>query len=114
MLLKKRSRSFFVVCATIYLYANSDLLSLSLRDHDAAQGTTMSENPHSEEIAKLLQALESVEQLSDERLSSALRQLAQYHEKTRSEVMEPQSLDQHSNPMVERIAAAMKLSIKAR
>jgi hypothetical protein len=85
-----------------------------LRDHDAAEGTTMSENPHSEEMAKLLQALESVEQLSEERLRSALRQLAQYHEKTRPEVTEPRALDQPANPMVERIAAAMKLSVKAR
>jgi hypothetical protein len=74
----------------------------------------MSENPHSEEMAKLLQALDSVEQLSDERLSSALRQLAQYHDKTRPEVTEPRSLDLHANPIVERIAAAMKLSVKAR
>jgi hypothetical protein len=73
----------------------------------------MSANPHSGEIAELLRALETVEQLSDERLSSALRQLAHFREDPLPELVRPCPADRNANPIVERIAMAMKLAAKA-
>jgi hypothetical protein len=73
----------------------------------------MSANPQAE-MAKLLQALETVDVSSDDRLNSALRQLARLHATTKPEAERFLTADQSANPLVERIATAMKLSVKAR
>jgi hypothetical protein len=73
----------------------------------------MSANPRTDEMAALLRILAQVEQGVGERPISAPTPLAHLHEKAKSELAKPSSVDQNLNPMAERIATAMRLAVRA-
>jgi hypothetical protein len=64
----------------------------------------------SEEMAKLLMILEAAEQEVHDRSLFAIRQLADLHEETKSELANSIPKDRNANPIVERIATAAAIA----